>query len=136
MSIEHIHPPGLATPRGYSHVVVATGGRTIYVAGQGAFDEQGKLVGPGDYALQTKKALENLVTALGAAGATPEDVVKATFYVVKSDSEAFKAFMRGMSEAFGGSFMPPCASTYLGVEGLAYDGMLVEIDAIAVTDAS
>lgn len=135
MPIEHIHPPGLARPHGYSHVVVATGGRTIYVAGQGAYDEQRKLVGPGDHYLQTKKALENLVTALRGAGAKPEDVVKATFYVVNSSPEAFEAFMRGMNDAFGGT-MPPCASTYVGVQRLAYDEMLIEVDAIAVTDAA
>ncbi len=49
MAIEHINPPGLMQPKGYSQIVTATGGRTIYIAGQGAYDADGKLVGEGDH---------------------------------------------------------------------------------------
>lgn len=134
MPVEHINPQTLATPHGYTHVVVAGGGRTVYVAGQGAYDEKSQLVGPGDYFLQSKKAFENLVAALDAAGAKPEDVVKATFYVVRSSPQALEEFARGMVAALGGAPMPPCASTYVGIERLAFDEMLVEIDAIAVIE--
>ena len=47
MPLEHIDPPTLMKPMGYTHVVAATGARTLYVAGQGAFDAQWQLVGPG-----------------------------------------------------------------------------------------
>jgi len=132
MTIEHITPPGLPKPVGYSHVVTASGGRTVYVAGQGAFDANGKLVGPGDHEAQTKQAFRNLATALDAAGATPEQVVFSTMYVVGLDADTLQAFVRGMNDALDGKPMPPTAATLVGVERLAFDGMLVEVNAIAV----
>lgn len=38
--IQRLNPPGLSTPTGYTHVVSATGGRTIYISGQVALDAQ------------------------------------------------------------------------------------------------
>ena len=132
MTIEHINPPGLSKPMGYSHVVAASGGRTVYLAGQGAYDAKGKLVGPGDHYAQTKQVFRNLVTALEAAGATPAHVVFSTMYVVGLDAESLQAFVRGMNEALDGAPMPPTASTLVGVERLAFEEMLVEVNAIAV----
>lgn len=132
MTIEHIAPPGLPKPIGYSHVVATRGGRTVYIAGQGAYDAKGKLVGPGDHQAQTKQVFRNLVTALEAAGATPEQVVFSTMYVVGLDADTLQAFVRGMNEALDGKPMPPTASTLVGVERLAFDEMLVEVNAIAV----
>ena len=132
MKIEHINPSGWCTPQGYSHVVAATGGRTLYVAGQGAYDADGKLVGPGDHEVQTRQAFRNLVEALEAAGAGPEQVVFSTMYVVGLDDDSLAAFVRGMNDALDGKPIPPTASTLVGVERLAYAEMLVEINAIAV----
>ena len=132
MTIEHINPPGLAKPIGYSHVVASSAGRTVYVAGQGAYDAKGKIVGPGDHQAQTTQVFRNLVTALEAAGATPEQVVFSTMYVVGLDADTLQAFVRGMNDALDGKPMPPTAATLVGVERLAFDGMLVEVNAIAV----
>jgi enamine deaminase RidA (YjgF/YER057c/UK114 family) len=51
--LEGIDPPELATPETYSQVVVATGSRLVFVAGQVAEDEHGNLVGAGDLAAQS-----------------------------------------------------------------------------------
>ena len=134
-TIEHLSPAGLPEATGYSHVVTATGGKTVYVAGQGAFDASMQLVGAGDHYAQTRQAYRNLMTALEAAGATCADVVKSTIYVAASREKVLEDFARAMNEALGDAPMPPNASTYVGVERLAYDGMLVEIDAIAVVHA-
>lgn len=132
MKIEHINPSGWIAPQGYSHVVATTGGRTLYVAGQGAYDAAGKLVGPGDHEAQTRQAFRNLVEALAAAGAGPDQVVFSTMHVVGLNDDSFAAFLRGMNEALDGKPIPPTASTLIGVERLAYEEMLVEINAIAV----
>ena len=79
--IQRLNPPGLSTPTGYSHVVSARGGRTIYIAGQVALDAKGQLVGEGDLAAQTRQVFANLETALKAAGATFNDVVKTNYYL-------------------------------------------------------
>jgi len=131
-TIQHINPRGLAEPHGYTHVVTAAGGTTIYIAGQGAYDESNQLVGAGDHYAQTKQAYRNLCVALAGAGATPANIVKSTIYVVGLTNAALGDFAKAMSEGWDGQPMPPTAATLVGVERLAYEGMLVEIDAIAV----
>src|ERR1035437_8482769 len=130
--IEHINPRGLSEAHGYTHVVTASGGKTIYISGQGAFDDKNQLIGAGDDFAQTQQAYRNLRIALQAAGATPAQVVKSTIYVVGLTGAALDAFVRAMNEAVDGQPMPPTAATLVGVERLAFDAMLVEIDAIAV----
>ena len=46
---EHLRPSGLHHNPAYSHVVVASGARTIYIAGQVSTDEEGRVVGEGDW---------------------------------------------------------------------------------------
>ncbi len=63
-----VNPTGLAPGRGYTHVVDVPAGRTIYVAGQVAFDEKGNLVGPGDVRAQTEQVFRNLRNTDGYSG--------------------------------------------------------------------
>ena len=71
MPLERINPDDLATPQTYTHVIVATGSRLIFVAGQVAEDGQGNLVGPGDLAVQARQAFDNVGRALAGARAGP-----------------------------------------------------------------
>ena len=133
MTIRHLNPEGLLRmPDAFSQVVTSPPGRLVFVAGQGAFDAEMKLVGGGDYEAQAKQAFRNLRTALAAVGAGPEHVVSSTMYVVNLHPEALAAFARGMSQALDGRPFPPNASTLVGVQSLAYPGMLVEVCATAV----
>ena len=50
MTLQLINPESLPTPTTYTHVIVATGSKTVFVAGQEPEDVQGNLVGPGDLA--------------------------------------------------------------------------------------
>ncbi|MGE5850479.1 MAG: RidA family protein, partial [Candidatus Methylomirabilota bacterium] len=61
MAVERsiIRPPGLANPRGYNYGVRVRGGATLYIAGQVAFDGEGKVVGAGDIVRQFEQALAN-----------------------------------------------------------------------------
>ena len=43
--VQPVNPPSLAKPAGYSHGVEAQGGKTLYIAGQVAFDKDGQVVG-------------------------------------------------------------------------------------------
>jgi enamine deaminase RidA (YjgF/YER057c/UK114 family) len=131
MSIEHIKPEGLFNLDGFSQVVTASPGRLAFIAGQGAFDKDFNLIGAGDLRAQTLQAFANLKIALAAVGATPEDVVSSNIYLVGLTPEAVGTFSGAMSEALDGSPFPPNASTMLGVQSLAMQGMLVEISAIA-----
>ena len=134
MHVERINPPTLLPPEGHTHIVRVTGGTTLYVSGQGAYDVDRHLVGPGDYYAQTKQAFTNVLTALNAVGASYHDVVKATYYVARVTPDALGDFARAMNEVLGSESEPP-AATFVGVQSLAYDEMLVEIDVIAVVDS-
>ena len=71
---EILNPDNLADPVGFSHAVVASEGRTIYLAGQAGHDQDGTLVGR-DLVSQFAQAAANVVAALDAAGARPEHLV-------------------------------------------------------------
>jgi 2-iminobutanoate/2-iminopropanoate deaminase len=110
----------------YTDAVVA--GTTVYVSGCGATDEHGNLVGRGDVTAQTRQVLDNMKLALGAAGATLDDVVKVTVYLKNVDdrvkvNEVRKEYFRDNRPA----------STLIEISRFALDGMLIEIEAIAVT---
>ena len=134
MQIEHINPPDMQTPTVWSHLVVATGGRTVYLAGQAAYDENDEFVGKGDHYAQAKQVFTNINKALAAVGATAENIVKCTMYCVGATDEVIDAFVKGMNDAFGPDGMPPTASTFVGVERLGWSEILVEVDAIAVIE--
>jgi enamine deaminase RidA (YjgF/YER057c/UK114 family) len=82
MTLECINPEDLPTPLTYTQVVVATGSRLVFVAGQEPEDEHGNLVGPGDLAVQARQVFANLGRALAAADARPDQVTKITIFVV------------------------------------------------------
>ena len=128
--IRHIRPAGLSNAPAYTHVVGARGAETLYISGQVAIDESGKTVGVGDLAAQTQQVMQNLETALHAAGATFADVVKLTTFVVDYIPE-YRAIIGGARSAFLSKDKPP-ASTLVGVSALAAADWLIEIEAIAV----
>src|SRR5262245_25148359 len=77
----YINPPALVTPNGYTHVVVAADGQTVYIAGQVAFDSAGQVVGTGDFKVQLERVYSNLRVALASVGGSLSDLVKTTTYV-------------------------------------------------------
>ena len=126
-AIERMNPQGLSTPTGYSHVVSARGGRTIYIAGQVALDAQGRVVGAGDLAAQTRQVFANLDIALKAAGATFANVVKTNYYLRDASQVAV---IREIRSKYFTKELP--ASTLIEVPRLANPDFLIEIEVIAV----
>ena len=131
MTLQLINPEDLPTPSTYTHVVVATGTRMVFIAGQEPEDVHGNLVGPGDLAAQARQVYANLGRALAAAGARPDQVTKITIYVVHHRPEHLPIIERARQHLFG-EHKP--ADTVVGVETLAGPGYQIEVDAIAVTD--
>jgi enamine deaminase RidA (YjgF/YER057c/UK114 family) len=131
MTLELINPEDLPTPPTYTHVVVATGSRLVFVAGQEPEDEQGNLVGPGELAVQARQVFGNLGRALAAAGAQPEQVAKITIFVVDYRRELLPAIEEGRVALFG-NHKP--ADTLVGVETLSRPEFLIEVEAFAVVD--
>jgi reactive intermediate/imine deaminase len=121
-----IRARGLSEPIShYSDAVRA--GNTVYVSGQGSVDEHGRLVGRGDVAAQTRKVLDNMTLALAAAGASLDDVVKVTVYLADVDD---RPKVNEVRKAYFGANKP--ASTLVEISRFAIEGMLVEIEAVAV----
>ena len=132
MSHRHLQPEGLAKPRGYSHVVSARG-RHVFIAGQVAFDAEGRVVGAGDLRAQTEQVFKNLQRALAAAGARLEDLVKTTIFVVGYKPADREVIAEVRSRVYGN--VEPPASTLVGVQALVVPELMIEIEAVAVVDA-
>jgi enamine deaminase RidA (YjgF/YER057c/UK114 family) len=88
VTTERIDPPELSPATGFSHAVVATGSRVVFLAGQTALDGDGKITGT-TLPEQFTRALDNLLTALRAAGGTPADLARVTVYA--TDVAAYRA---------------------------------------------
>lgn len=101
MTLELINPEELPTPASYTQVIVATGSRLVFVAGQVADDAQGDLVAPGDLAAQASQAFANVGRALVAAGARPDQVTKLTIYVVHHRPEYLPDISEARIAVFG-----------------------------------
>jgi len=125
--VRFLNPQTLSTPTGYSHVAEISSGRTIYIAGQVAFDKAGSLVGKGDFAAQTTQVFENLKSALAAVGATFDNVVKVNTYVTDMSQLQTLRELRGK---YYGKNAP--ASTLVEIGRLAHPDLMIEIEAIAV----
>lgn len=122
--------PFRAKPSGYTHVVASASGKTLYISGQVPVNEAGQIVGDGDLKAQTQQIFENLRYCLRFAGASFEDIVKMTTYVVNykpSDIDIVREVRKGYL-----SKENPPASTLVGVQALAHPQYMIEIEAIAV----
>ena len=129
MSAEYLNPPTLSAPPGamYSQAVRVSAGETLYISGQVARDQAGKLVGEGDVVAQYRQVWNNIGLALAAVGLRHEHLVKTTTYVV---GEANIPPIRAVRKELAPAKAP--TSTMLVVPALAIPGALVEIEAVAV----
>ncbi|MEE9198307.1 MAG: RidA family protein [Dehalococcoidia bacterium] len=109
-------------------------GNMVFVGGQISADEQGRPIGVGDIEVQTRNVFENVRTVLREAGADMKDVVKLnTYYVDDSKGEAAREFWEKMTKVRMEYLADPGpAATAVKVAGLAYDGLLIEVEAIAI----
>ena len=127
-----IQPPELfsSKPWGFSQVVVSPPGQIVHIAGQVAWDADGKPF-EGTKEDQFRQALKHVFIAVEAAGGTPDDIQALRFYIVdfKSGSEA-DMIAKVLVETFG--VESPPASSWIGVQALAQPEYLIEVEAFAV----
>lgn len=130
MSTERVNPAELSPPTGFSHAVVATGTRVVFLAGQTALDGDGKVVGE-TLEEQFERALGNLLTALEAAGGTPSDLARVTVYATDvADYRVRAPQLGGIWRRLAGRDYP--AMAVIGVVRLWDEQALVELDGFAV----
>ena len=128
---QFINPSGLSKPNGYTHVVVVQPERLVYVSGQVAWNASGEVQGKDDLRAQMTQVMENLKTALAAAGASLQDVIKLNYYVVNLNPDKVSV-IREVRRKYLSDEHPP-ASTLVGVTALAREEFLIEVEAVAAS---
>ncbi len=111
----------------YSQAWTVTGAKIVFTAGQVSVDNNGGIVGKGDFAIQTRTAMENLKSVLEGVGASLRDVIKLNTYVTNI-TEYQRSSVAIRREYFSPDFP---ASTLVEVKSLASPEFLVEVEAIA-----
>jgi len=127
-----VNPEGMKPLGMYTQVTVARGGGIAFISGQVAVDSQGSIVGAGDIEAQAVQVFENLKIALTAIGATFDDVVKFTIYIVGLTQERRKAVMNVRGRYI--SHTHPPAATMVGIDQLVEPELLVEVEAVVAID--
>jgi enamine deaminase RidA (YjgF/YER057c/UK114 family) len=119
----------------FTQVVIAhSPATTVYISGQVAVDAEKTLIGGDDLGQQAMRAFHNLRIALSVAGAMETDVVKLTIYIKNYKPADADAVLTALRTYFPQKELP--TSTWLGVQSLADERFLIEIDAIAVIEHS
>ncbi|MFI6685848.1 RidA family protein [Streptomyces sp. NPDC050485] len=132
MSLERLNPAGLSPATGFSHAVVASGSRLVFLAGQTALDGDGKVVGE-TLPEQFRTALTNLLAALAAAGGAPGDLARVTVYA--TDVAEYRARARELGSIWrelAGRDYP--AMAVIGTTRLWDTQAQIELDGFAVLD--
>ena len=126
--IKTLLPPGWPRPKGYANGVTAKG-RMVFVAGMVGWNAQGQFAQ--GMSAQVRQALQNVVDVLKEGGASPDQILRMTWYV--TDKQAYLAEGKAIGAAFReliGSFN--AAMTAVEVTALMEDEALVEIECTAV----
>lgn len=135
MAVTLVDPAGLPEVPIYRQVAVATGSRTVYVAGQVAVTADGTRVGEDDLAAQVQQCYLNVGTALAEVGGSFDEVVRLTVYLVDWTPDKMPLVVEGIARAATTLGVTPCAPlTGIGVAALAEPGLLVEVEATAVLE--
>jgi len=120
---QFLNPGGRKGP-GMSQGVMANG--FVFLAGQVAIDENGKLVGDGDVGAQTEQCFKNMERILAEVGATLADIVEMTCFLAKADYAG--TFLGIRSQKFAND--PPATTSV--VAALLDPRLLVELKAVAL----
>ncbi len=127
-SVEHFAGNERHAGRSYSPAIVTRGGRTIYLAGQTALQDQDGKSLVGDFEGQTRTIFKLLDATLKNVGASLKDLVTMTVFI--SDPRNGDRFVEIRKEFFAAGHYP--CSALITVSNFARPGMLIEIQGIAV----
>ena len=126
-----VNPPTLAPAIGFSHGILVTGGRLLFLAGQTGSNAEGQIMAPGDLVAQYEQTLRNLQTVVESAGGKIPDITKLNIYVRNRDD--YLAHLKTLGivhRSFFGAYYP--AMGLFEVTGFFQAETLVEIEGFAV----
>lgn len=126
-----VEPVGLEKPLGlYSYLMTVRPGRLAYIAGQVAVDETGNTVEPGDLPAQTCQVFQNLERVLESVGATFDNVVKFTAYIVRG--QCVEEFVEIRKDVFARIFPDGDypSHTLLFIDPLVHEDRVIETEAV------
>ena len=126
-----INPATLAQPTGFSHGILVTGGRLLFLAGQTASNAEGQIVASGDLVAQYERVLRNLQTVVEAAGGKMQDIMKMTIFI--RDRDDYLAHLKPLGRvhrSFFGVYYP--ATALFEISRFFQDDALIEIEGIAI----
>ena len=124
----------LGSQQGFSHIAktTANGVTTILVSGQIGWAD-GAEAPAASLAEQAEIAFTNVVNRVEQAGASADDIVKTTVFIKDIDPEKVQTVGRAQGKVL--QLDPPRAATWVGVTGLVYPSLLIEVEATAVVAA-
>ncbi len=125
----------LGSQPGFSHIAktTANGVTTIFISGQVGWADDGAAAPAATLAEQAELAFTNVIKRAEEAGARPEDILKTTVFIKDIDPEKVQIVGRAQAKVMG--LDPPRASTWVGVTGLVFPSLLIEVEATAVVAA-
>ena len=126
MTVPERIDPGWAWDDGLSLAQAVKAGDWLYISGQVALDPGGNVVGRGDMRAQSQRVFENIEAILQQAGGALDNLVRITAYL--TDMSRYPEYNEVRTKFLGAR---PPASTTIQVSGLAFEGLLVEVDAVA-----
>jgi enamine deaminase RidA (YjgF/YER057c/UK114 family) len=129
-TVRFINPSSLSQNPRYSQIVEVNGGRLVLISGQAATDKSGQVVGKGDFHRQAQQVFDNIKAALDAVGATPEDAVKLTAFIVDIQKN-LPAYREVHSQTFGKNAHPPGGTT-VRISSLVNPDFLLEVEVTVV----
>ncbi|WP_246725619.1 RidA family protein [Beijerinckia sp. L45] len=123
-----LHPQGWPRARGYANGVAAEG-RIVVTGGVVGWRIDGSF--PADFVGQARQTFENIAAILAEGGATPEHIVRLTWYV--TDMDTYLADPKGLGDAYRSLFgrhFPAMAAVQ--VVRLVEAAAMIEIEATAI----
>jgi len=134
MTFKLINPASLASPRGFSHGVLANAsGQLLFIAGQIGWDENQQIVSA-NFVEQFDRALANVVAVVKEAGGAADEIARLVIYV--TDKSEYTMNLKAVGDTYRahmGRHFP--AMALVEVKSLLEDKAKVEIEAVAVLNS-
>jgi 2-iminobutanoate/2-iminopropanoate deaminase len=102
-------------------------GKLLFISGQVSIDPEGNIVGRGDFAAQCKQVFQNIGLVLDRASFSFSDIVKLTAYI--TDLRNYPTYAKIRGDLFREQYP---ASTVIGIASLIHEGLMLEVEGIAV----